>query len=439
MATGVRWLVPGIRSGWPTIVVLALLAAIGWWGATHEWALPSPFAGERSGEENEQAKQPEVKDRFKVVIQLASEQAVEDSGIKVEPAVLRSLPEYVRAHGELDYNQNRLAHLASRAPGTVWSVEKEIGDEVKKGDVLALVSSAEVGKAKAEFHFALTQYQIRSKNLERMKSAENSVPPRQILEAEGLVREAHIHLFSAQQSLLNLGLEIHLKDIETLPDEEVVRRLRVLGLPRQVLRRMDPETLTSSLLPLTAPFNSVIVQRDIVVGEPVSTTAMHFTVADLSELWLMLNIRLEDIGRVARDQEVVFRPDAVSDKVPSGRIVWLGAEVDPKTRMVPIRVDIPNPGGRLRPHHFGDASILVGRHDGVVAVPDGAVQWIDRKNVVFVQQEKPTQFQPRLVEVGLRSEGSAEIRSGLKAGERIAVSGHHALMAEMFKDRFGAD
>jgi cobalt-zinc-cadmium efflux system membrane fusion protein len=438
MSAQLQRLVGTALSGLPTVGVLVLLAAIGWWGATHDWTIPTPFAAAKKGPEEEPAKERKPEDRF-AVIDLESEKALAAADIKVEAAVLKTVPEYVTANGEVDYNQNRLAHLASRAPGTVWSVEKQVGDEVKTGEVLALVSAAEVGKAKAEFHQALMQYQIRSKSLERLRATANSIPERQMFEAEGQVREARIRLFSDQQALLNLGLEVRLDEVEHLSDQEILRKLRLLGLPRSVLRRVDNDTLTSNLLPLTAPFDSVIVQRDIVIGEPVSTSAMHFTVADLSDLWVMLNIRLEDIARVTKDQEVVFRPDGVSDKVPSGRIVWLGAEVDPKTRTVPVRVDVPNPGGRLRPHLFGTGSILVGRRDSVV-VPDASLQWIGKDHVVFVQQEgTPTAFQPRRVEVGIRSEGSAEIRHGLQSGERIAVSGSHVLKAEMFKDRLGSD
>jgi cobalt-zinc-cadmium efflux system membrane fusion protein len=430
----------------PTLAVLAVLAALAWWGYANDWKMPK-FASllggsparekektEREGDGSASEKKEEA-DKLPPV-RLDSDEAADKAGIRVVPARQDTVGEIITAHGEVDFDQNRLAHLASRAPGTVWSVEKQAGDPVTRGEVLALVSSATVGKTKGEFLNSLVQFHVKAKQLERTQAADEFIPERQIREAEAQMREARVKLFGDQQALLNLGLEVRLEDVLPLKDEEAVRRLRVLGLPDSVLRRVDSATMTSNLLPLTAPFDGTIVRRDIVVGEQVTTSAMHFTVADLRQVWVMLYVRLDDVGRLARDQEVVFRPDGGPEEVPSGRVSWISSEVDEKTHRVPVRVDVPNPGGRLRPHTFGTGKIIVGQHPGVL-VPDGAVQWDGRSHLVFVE-ESPRVFQPRRVEVGVRIDGFTEVR-GIRAGERVAGAGSHVLKAEMMKDRIGEE
>jgi cobalt-zinc-cadmium efflux system membrane fusion protein len=452
----------------PTFAVLAVLAALAWWGYAKDWKMPK-FAslwGNPAGEKTKDGKEEddnaadkkEDKDKLSP-IRLDSGEAADKAGIEAKPAEEGTVVEEVIAHGEVDYDQNRLAHLSSRAPGTVWSVEKQLGDPVAKGEVLALVSSALVGKAKGEFLNSLVQYHVKAKQLERTQAAADSIPERQLREAEAQMREARVRLFGDQQALLNLGLEARLEDFLPLKDEEAVRRLRVLGLPAAVLRRVDPDTLTSNLLPLTAPFDGTIVRRDIVAGEQVSTSAMHFTVADLRQVWVMLYVRLDDVGRLARDQEVTFLPDGGPEEVPSGRVAWIGAEVDEKTHRVPVRVDVPNSGGLLRPHTFGTGKIRVGQHPGVW-VPEEAVQWVQLDparplgHVVFVEESPGRVYQPRRVEVGAREKRRdgkrqrvfVEVRGiradegvigGILAGERVVGPGSHVLKSEMMKDLIG--
>lgn len=430
----------------PTVLVFAVLGLVGWWGATHQWKI-EPLAklfgsADEKKDEPEAEKEPgeEGKDRPLVPIDLKTEEAVDKAGLKSADARRQPVGEYVSANGEVDFDQDRIAHLASRAPGTVWSVEKKVGDPVSQGEVMALVSAADVGKAKADFAAALVQYQVRQKTLERARAASANIPEKQVREAEAMVREAHIRLVADQQVLLNLGFEVRLRDFLSLSDDEIALKLRVLGLPESVLRRVDVQTLTSNLLPITAPFEGVVTQRDLVVGEPVSTLpmqVMHFTVADLRQVWIMLHARLEDAPRLHKGQEVLFRPDGATSEAPSGEVAWVSPDVDEKTRTVTVRIEVPNPGGRLRPRAFGTGRILVAQRDGIV-VPETALQWDGTSHVVFVRLSE-TKFQPRRVEIGVRGDDWVEVRKGIDTGEPLVTAGSHVLKSEMLKDRLGED
>jgi cobalt-zinc-cadmium efflux system membrane fusion protein len=136
-------------------------------------------------------------------IQLASQQALEKAGIDVAPVWEAPVVEAVSANGEITYDQTRVARLSSRVPGTVWMVPKQLGDSARRGDVLALVDAAEVGKAKAEFLQAITQLRLRGKTLDSLRSVGAAVAAQQVRVAETAFHEAEIHLLSARQALIN--------------------------------------------------------------------------------------------------------------------------------------------------------------------------------------------------------------------------------------------
>src|SRR5262249_28628324 len=176
-----------------------------------------------------------------------------------------------------------------------------IGDKFRKGDVLALVEAAEVGQAKANFLQSLTQFKARTLARQRLEAAGKvgSVSERSLLDAETAVRQARIRLFNHQQAALNLGLPIHLPDVEPLADEQAVRHLRLLGLPEAITKKYN-DIRTANLLPLTAPFDGQVVQRNVAVGEVVQPTQTKslFVVADLTRLHIELYVKPEDMTGV---------------------------------------------------------------------------------------------------------------------------------------------
>ena len=104
-------------------------------------------------------------------IQFASIEAIDKAGIDIAVVDQRPLVEAITANGEIIYDQTHLAHLASRVPGTVWRVEKQVGEAVRKGDILALVDSAEVGKAKSELLQAIADLRLKQGNVDRLAAA----------------------------------------------------------------------------------------------------------------------------------------------------------------------------------------------------------------------------------------------------------------------------
>mgnify|MGYP003339587627 CR=1 FL=1 len=300
------------------------------------------------------------------------------------------------ASGVVQYDQRQIAQLSARVPGSVWRVEKHLGDSVRKGDVLLVIESRDVGSLKAEFLNALVAHEARREQLSILEEVKGAVMGRQLREAKSAVREARNHLTNAEQALVNLGLDVSIADYEPLDDAARAARIRTAGLPPALLAAIDPDHVTSNLLPLYAPFDGIVIGREAVVGEVIDPAEPIFEVADVSTMWVVLNVSKEDAGRVALGQRVRFRPDGSTDEYES-RVAWISTEVNQQTRTLEVRAEIANPaegrggaaqtGGAvaaLRANTFGNGRIEVDRRGTAIVVPRNSVQWDGSRWVVFV-------------------------------------------------------
>jgi len=376
-------------------------------------------------------------------IQFASREAADRAGIDVKRVERAPVVEAVRANGEVAYDQTRVARLSARLPGSVWWVPKAVGDAVKRGEVVALVDAAEVGKAKAEFLQAVVQVDLKRTSAAAARQAwdRGALPEIDLRVAEASLREAEVRLRSAEQALVNLGLPIRAEDVKGLGSEEGRRRVQFLGLPDSVRKRLDDKT-TDNLLPVVAPLDGVVAARDVVAGEMVDTAKVLFVVADVRQMWLTLHLRQEDMKAVKLGQPVRFRPDGSGDE-SSGTVAWVSTTVDEKTRTVKVRANLSNAEGQLRANSFGRGQVVLREEPESVVVPSEAVHWEGDCFVVFVRdrnylaEDAPKVFPVRTWRVGARDAETTEIIAGVLPGELIATKGSGALLAELRKDNLG--
>jgi membrane fusion protein, heavy metal efflux system len=375
-------------------------------------------------------------------IQFVSREAVRKAGIEVEPAWTAPVVEAVTGNGEIAYDQTAMARLSARVSGTVFQVYKKTGDPVKRGDVLAVVDAAEVGKGKSEFLTSLVQVRLRTQTLERMEEALAAIPERMYRDQAAALSEARIRLTAAQEAMTNLGLPVDGESLQAVPQEKLADRLRFLGLPGSLTASLDPKTTTGNLLAVTAPFDGVVVARQVVAGEVVDNSKALFVVVDVRQMWLTLDLPVEDAQRAAFGQEIRFRPDGGQEA--RGKITWISTEADPKTRTVKVRASLENGDGRLRANTFGSGKVVLREESQAVVVPNAAVHWEGCCHIVFVRDKDffkdgaPKVFHVRTVRPGTKDDKQTEIVAGVLPGEVVATKGSAALRAELLRGNLGA-
>ncbi len=356
----------------------------------------------------------ECPNAFATVV-LKSPQVAQRAGLTVETLREATIDETIVTSAQCAFDADRVAHLASRAPGTVAQVRARLGERVQEGEVLALIETSELGSAKAAYLQAASLVELWERNLEREKRLfeQRAGTEREVLEAETNLVESRVRLSSAAQHLRNLGLS----------DEDLVR----------ILEDRD----TSSLLPLRAPFEGEVIERHAAVGEVIATTEALFVIADTTRMWIMLDVPEREAARVRRGQTVRFAFDGAAGESLTGEIAWISANVDPRTRTITARAEVENTDGLLRANMFGRAEIRIRTIENAVLVPEAAVQWDGCCNLVFVRQTR-TIYQPYKVTLGYKSDGYYVVEDGVPAGESVVTQGSFLLKTEILKGHIGA-
>jgi cobalt-zinc-cadmium efflux system membrane fusion protein len=377
-------------------------------------------------------------------IQFASEEAVGRAGIDVAPVWQGPITEAVTAHGELTYDQTRVARVSSPVAGRAWRVDRAVGQVVKKGEVLALIDSLEVGKARAEFLQALAQAGLRERTVASLSRAseKGAVADATLRQARAALQEAQIRLAGAEQALANFGLPVRGDDLKGLSTAEARRRVTFLGLPEPAVKGLDARTATANLVPLLAPLDGVVVTREVVAGEVVDAAKPLFVLADTRRMWLTLGVAQEDARHVRVGQTVRFRSAALDGEV-TGPVSWISTAVDPRTRTVKVRADLANPTGLVRANTFGTGRIVLREEPEAIFVPREAVQWEGDCHVVFVRDRNyltkgaPKVFHTRTVRPGASDGGNTEIIAGVLPGEVVVARGSGVLRSELLKNNLG--
>jgi cobalt-zinc-cadmium efflux system membrane fusion protein len=372
-------------------------------------------------------------------IQYATAKDADKAGVKTELVWTASVAECVAAPGELGYDQSKIAHLSSRSPGSVWKVFKHLGQEVKAGEVLALVDAAEVGKAKAELLLAVAS--LRAKEQTVIAASGGVVAPAKLKEAEAAVVEAEIRVTAGCQWLTNLGLRVDEADVKAIAVEQLRSKLHLLGLPPEVAKGIDPKAAPTTLLPLVAPIDGRVMSREMVAGEVVDTARILFEVVDTRAVWLTLDVKGEDAARVKVGQPVRFRPDGGKVEL-SGTLSWRSSQADPKTRTVKVRADLPDPHQTLVANTFGTGKVILREEAKAIVVPNEAVQWDGCCHVVFVRDRDYLKsefkvFHVRKVRVGVRGEKTTEVIAGVLPGELVVTKGSGLMLNELLRGELG--
>jgi cobalt-zinc-cadmium efflux system membrane fusion protein len=328
-----------------------------------------------------------------------SERELVECGVTMGVAGPGWLERQVVLPGEVRVNGDRLVHLVPRVPGIVLEVRKTLGDEVMAGEVLAVIESNELADARVDFLAARERLALAEADFEREKNLwEKEITSEQeYLDARSGLTEARIEFRSSEQKLYALGLTQGQVAELTGGDDEVFTRYEV-----------------------RAPLKGTVVDRHISLGEKVGDDSEIFVVADLSSVWVDLNITQKDFPFV---REGVKATVSAGYGVPDaeGVIDYVSPVVGEATRTAVARIVLSNTDGLWRPGLFVSAKLSVPETEIPVIVPRTAAQHLDEEWVVFVEVDGG--FEPVPVGLGRGDDSRVEIVSGLRTGQRYVAEG----------------
>jgi cobalt-zinc-cadmium efflux system membrane fusion protein len=331
-----------------------------------------------------------------------------ENGVVVAPAKKQRLAGVISATGKVEANADRIAHVSPRISGKIVAVRASLGDSVSAGQSLAILDSVELGEALGRYHQSKTKLALAQSNMERIKN---------LVEKKIAARK---DIFLAETDFKTAQTELH-------TDEE---RLSLYGVSASDLKG---EGHKKPLLPVRSPIGGIITEKHAIVGELSDPSKSLYTVADLSSVWVLVDINEKDLAKVAKGQAAIVTVGAFPDLKLKGRITYIADLVDEATRTVKARIAVANPGRKLKPEMFAIVELaLQADAPPVLAVPEDALQDLDGKKVIFVA-ENEAEFAARQVQAGRAAGGMIEIVSGLKEGERYAVKGAFILKSEIKK------
>jgi cobalt-zinc-cadmium efflux system membrane fusion protein len=328
---------------------------------------------------------------------------IRDLRITTAKAESRTAGERVSVLGELRVNEDAYAEVAAPITARVVRVLARAGDAVTAGQPLVELHSPDAGKARAEVQAAGARADLARKALERKRklAEERLVPEREVLEAEAALAEAQAASDVAAAAARPFG------------------------------------AAGGAAMTLASPLAGTVIERAAVMGQLADPSKTLFRIGDLSTLWLVAHVFERDAVRVRAGTKATASFAALPGIAIDATIAWIGREVDPKSRTIPVRLEAPNPDGSLRPGMSATVSIPLGDGTGtgtVVAVPVAAVQRVGEGWAVFLPRGEGA-FDVRPIGRGRDLGGEVEVLSGLRAGEEIVVDGAFLLKAESDKAR----
>lgn len=346
-----------------------------------------------------------------------SQEMQRSSGIEVKQVAIEEVAVPLSATAVIEMNMDRAAMINPRMTGKTVRIIASQGDKVKAGQPLAYLDSVELYKIWADYLKALGKVELTRKSLQREEILfqKKISPEKDVLKARQELGEAETDLNLAKEHFRLFGVDI-------------AQFAEAKG------------NGSHPLVSVTSPVSGVVIEKAITQGEIVNPEKMLFMVADLSTLWVIIDVYEKDMSslRVGADVKVSVTP--YPDKIFKGKISYIADVVDEKTRTEKARVTIDNASGLLKPGMF--ATILTearnGGNERLIAVPEEAVLFESSARYVFVRVS-PDKFKKRDIETGRVFGKSLEVTAGLKEGEMIAVKGTFILKSELKKDEIEGD
>ncbi len=331
---------------------------------------------------------------------------------KVEPEPLSAL---IAATAVIELNGDRLSKVSPRVSGRVVKLLASQGDRVKAGQPLALLDSVEIDQAWSDY--------VKARG--KMDSARKSLAREETLFEKKISPEKDV--MKARQELGESEADLNLS----------VERFRLLGIEVSGMEQQKNGGTEGNhpMIPLTSAVGGAVIGRTATPGEIVGPDKVLFIVADLSALWVVIDIYENSLALIHAGTGVKVSVSAFPDTTFKGRIAQVGDVVDEKSRTIKARVVVDNASGQLKPGMFATVSINAKgpSREQVIAVPEDALLLDGTTRYVFVQTG-PGAFARRDVNAGRILGGRIEVVDGLKKGDLLVIKGAFVLKSELKKE-----
>ncbi|HEY5957994.1 MAG TPA: efflux RND transporter periplasmic adaptor subunit [Polyangiaceae bacterium] len=317
-----------------------------------------------------------------------SAEGLQLAGVRTAVAEQGQIARTIRAVGVVRADETRVRHVHTKISGWIEKLYVNFtGEPVAKGRPILSIYSQELLAAQHEYLQA-------RKSLTTMQNSDLSV-----------LREGADGMESAAK-----------------------RRLELLDVPKRQIEELDRTGTPSRTIVLSAPVSGVVMSKNVFEGQQVDPGLELFTVTDLSKVWIEGDIYESESSavRVGQEARIAFVNDPANSIQAS--IKYIYPYLNAETRTLRVRFVLPNPGMKLKLESYANVEIPVEADRGVI-VPDSAIMDTGVRQVVFVNTQAG-HFEPRLVKVGIRSEGRAQILSGVAPGERVAIKANFLLDSE---------
>ncbi len=360
-------------------------------------------------------------------------EAVISNGIKIEAAARHVLVPTLTAPARVAFNAEAMAHVGSPLMGRVSDLRARLGDDVKKGDVLLIVESPELGGAQSDFLQKRAAASAAGPSVELAKSSYER--------AKALYDKSEgIALTEVQKRESEFRAADAARAIATAAAEGAENRLHLFGMDQAAVDLLAKTTEITPHFAVTAPISGRVIQREVTLGELVSPEKEALLVlAGMDTLWVLADVPEARLAEIAVGNASVVTVGTGKGAIFRGAVSMISPAVDPTTRSAQVRIEVKEgAAATLRPGMFARVEIETGdkatEREAVLAVPDEAVQTVEGVPSVFVPiAGDETAFARRAVRIGAPFGGMIPILAGLAEGERIVVAGSFILKAELGK------
>jgi cobalt-zinc-cadmium efflux system membrane fusion protein len=360
-------------------------------------------------------------------------QSAADKAIETEVVTSSPITGVITATGKILVPEDRTAVIGPVNEGRIVKLYAGQGSRVRKGQKLAELESADIDQAEADYLKALAD----AENARRSSAAEIKLAQETYDRTKSLYEKTIVpgkNLQSAEHDLEVAKATAENNAASTRATLTAARRhLLILGLSDSAIDALSKKPGLGATFSLNAPIDGVVIERNATIGATVGTDASVFKIIDTSRVWVDANVFEKDLSRVRVGQPVKLTVTSFPGSTFSGKVIFINSVVDPDSRTVKVRTEVPNPDGRLKPDMFANVEIITDVNSAAISVPQSAVLEDSGKSIVFVSEGKG--YKQRQVQLGIKNGDRVEIIDGLKSGDQVVVKGNYLLLQQSKGDQ----